>query len=223
MWLTKNAPVYVPKWGTFVQSTVDAEAKKATVNAAVEITNDTDKPADIRLVQTIRNNKGEEVTSMQSSLSVPALETIETTGDFTVNNPVIWDLDHPHLYKLYTAVWQNGKKVDEYVTRFGIRTIRFDADNGFFLNGKRVQIQGVCCHQDHAGVGAAVPDRLNFWRIDQLKTYGVNAYRASHNPPTVSVLEACDSLGMLVLDELRVLSSTEIGRATWRERVSSPL
>lgn len=211
VWLTKTASVYVPQWGTFVQSAVDADAKKATVNAAVEITNDTDKPADIRLVQTIRNNKGEEVTSTESSLSVPALETIETTGDFTVNNPVLWDLDHPHLYKLYTEVWQNGKKVDEYVTRFGIRTIRFDADNGFFLNGKRVQIQGVCCHQDHAGVGAAVPDRLNFWRIDQLKTYGVNAYRASHNPPTVSVLEACDSLGMLVLDELRVLSSTDEG------------
>ena len=108
-----------------------------------------------------------------------------------------------------------GAVVDSYDTSFGIRDIRFDANEGFFLNGERVQIQGVCCHQDHAGVGIAVPDQLNAWRIARLKEYGVNAYRASHNPPTESVLNACDTLGMLVMDELTPVSMDMVAPPTF--------
>jgi beta-galactosidase len=101
----------------------------------------------------------------------------------------------------------NGTATDECATTFGIRTIRFDADEGFFLNGKPVKIKGTCNHQDHAGVGSALPDRIQYYRIEKLKEMGVNGYRTSHNPPTPELLDACDQLGMLVMDETRTMSS----------------
>jgi len=102
-----------------------------------------------------------------------------------------------------TTVSQGGKEVDRYETPFGVRTIRWDADKGFFLNGKRVQLKGVCDHQDHAGVGVAVPDALDEWRLRQLKKMGVNALRTSHNAPNPALLDACDRMGILVMDENR--------------------
>ncbi len=101
----------------------------------------------------------------------------------------------------------SGKTTDQYATTFGIRTIKFDPDEGFFLNGKPVRIKGMCNHQDHAGVGSALPDRIQYYRIDKLKEMGVNGYRTSHNPPTPELLDACDQLGMLVMDETRRMSS----------------
>jgi len=104
-----------------------------------------------------------------------------------------------------------GAAVDTYETEFGIRTLRFDADEGFFLNGKAVKIKGTCNHQDHAGVGAALPDRIQYYRIERLKAMGSNAYRTSHNLPTPELLDACDRLGMLVMDETRMMSSNPEG------------
>src|SRR6185369_249302 len=104
-----------------------------------------------------------------------------------------------------------GRPVDRDETTFGVRTVSFDADKGFFLNGKRVEIKGTCNHQDHAGVGAALPDRLQYFRIEKLKEMGSNAYRTSHNPPTPELLDACDKLGMLVMDETRMMSSNPEG------------
>ena len=98
---------------------------------------------------------------------------------------------------------------------FGIRTIRFDPEKGFFLNGKPVKLNGTCNHQDHAGVGAAVPDRLQYWRIEKLKEMGCNAYRTSHNPPAPELLDACDRLGMLVIDETRRMSSDAESMGDW--------
>lgn len=211
VWLTRTADVYIPQWGTFVTSNVPENGGEARVNALIEVTNQSGKESNIILKNRITDEKGNTITTSESSTSIDPLETNKVETEMTVPDARLWSPEEPSLYYLHTDVVANGKTVDHYVTRFGIRTIRFDADNGFFLNGKRVQIQGVCCHQDHAGVGIAVPDNLNAWRIQQLKTFGVNAYRASHNPPTVSVLDACDSLGMLVMDEMRVLSSSDEG------------
>ncbi|MFM2326589.1 MAG: hypothetical protein RIR31_791, partial [Bacteroidota bacterium] len=106
---------------------------------------------------------------------------------------------------LITTIVENGKVLDVYQTNFGIRTIRFDANKGFFLNGKNIKIHGTNNHQDHAGVGAAMPDALQEFRIKTLKDFGINAYRCSHNPPTPELLDVCDRLGMLVIDENRLL------------------
>lgn len=211
VWLTKTSPVYIPQGGTFVTTQVADQGGEAKVSADLEIRNETSRSAGIEIRQRITDNKGRQVATLQKAAQLEPLATQTVNTALAISDARLWSLETPHLYHLYTEIWMGNKQVDAYETRFGVRTIRFDANEGFFLNGKRVQLQGVCCHQDHAGVGAAVPGRLNFWRIARLKEFGVNAYRASHNPPTVSVLEACDSLGMLVMDEMRVLSSSNEG------------
>src|SRR4029077_21076567 len=112
------------------------------------------------------------------------------------------------LYRVVSVIRSNGRVVDSVKQRFGMRTLRFDAAQGFFLNGAHVKILGTDNHQDHAGLGSALPDYLQYYRIRLLKNIGINAYRTSHNPPTPELLEACDSLGMLVLDENRSLNSS---------------
>jgi beta-galactosidase len=140
-----------------------------------------------------------------------------------VDNPALWSIEDPHLYRLDTVIRAGGNLVDGCQTRFGIRTVKFDADEGFFLNGKPVKIKGTCNHQDHAGVGSALPDRIQYYRIEKLKEMGVNGYRTSHNPPTPELLDACDQLGMLVMDETRTMSSntealSELERLIRRDR-----
>jgi beta-galactosidase len=115
-----------------------------------------------------------------------------------------WSLEDPYLYTVRTEVLQDGAVVDSYCTRTGFRDICFTADEGFFLNGKRVEIRGVNQHQDHPGVGSAIPDALQVYRLKELKKLGVNAVRTSHNPATPELLDACDSLGILVLEENRL-------------------
>jgi beta-galactosidase len=119
--------------------------------------------------------------------------------------PVLWSPESPKLYKLVTTVECGGLIVDRKETEFGIRTVAFDVDKGFLLNGNPYELKGTCNHQDHAGVGAALPDALQYFRIARLKEMGDNAIRTSHNPPTPELLEACDHLGMLVMDENRLL------------------
>jgi len=115
------------------------------------------------------------------------------------------------MYRLVTTVSASAAEADRYETPFGIRSVRFDPDNGFFLNGKRVEIKGTCNHQDHAGVGCALPDRIHSFRIEKLKGMGSNAYRTSHNPVAPELLDAADRLGMLVLSETRTMSSSPEG------------
>lgn len=211
VWLTRTASVHVPQWGTYVTSEVDLPRQSAVVRAEIEVANEESEQVTVALVNTLRAPNGQPVKTMQKNLTVPALETHTAHVLMPLEQVKLWSLETPQQYTLQTDVKVAGKVVDTYITRFGVRTITFDPDRGFLLNGKRVQMQGVCCHQDHAGVGIAVPDRLNQWRIQRLKEFGVNAYRSSHNPPTPSVLDACDSLGMLVMDEMRVMSSSDEG------------
>ncbi len=133
-------------------------------------------------------------------------ETVK--GSIVIPRPMLWSLEHPQLYTLVTRIKRNGNDIDRVVTPFGIRTIRFDANTGFWLNGKNIKIKGTCNHQDFAGMGIAMPDSLLVWRIKKLKEMGSNAYRMSHNPPARELLDACDRMGMLVMDENRHLGDT---------------
>ena len=123
----------------------------------------------------------------------------------------LWSLEERNLYRLVTEVEAGGEVVDRYETPFGIRTAKFDAQKGFFLNGKSVKLKGTCNHQDHAGMGAALPDAVQYYRIRKLQEMGCNSIRTSHNPPTPELLDACDELGMLVFDETRMMSSNPEG------------
>jgi beta-galactosidase len=163
---------------------------------------------------------GKEVASGRSdSVAIPGWGERNVTQRVELNDPKLWSIEEPDLYRLLTAVESGGGAVDHYETPFGIRTVRFDADKGFFLNDKPVKIQGTCNHQDHAGVGSALPDRLQYYRIEKLKEMGSNGYRTSHNPPTPELLDACDHLGMLVLDETRRFSSDREGLSQWNRMI----
>jgi beta-galactosidase len=210
VWLVKTGPLHVPQWGTFVTSEV--EGRRATVIARTELANESDAGEECQVMSTIVDDAGKEVASGRSdSAMVPGWERRSFTQRLEINDPKLWSIEEPNLYRLLSDVESGGRVVDHYETPFGIRTLRFDADKGFFLNDKPVKIKGTCNHQDHAGVGSALPDRLQYYRIEKLKEMGSNGYRTSHNPPTPELLDACDRLGMLVLDETRMFSSSAEG------------
>lgn len=206
VWLTKTAPLHIASWGTHVSSRVSGQSASVSINCEVE--NETDVEQRCRLASRIVNADGKVIaTALSKPLTLPAsgLETFELRA--RVNNPQLWSIEEPHLYRVITALESAGSVTDVDETTFGIRTVRFDPDQGFFLNNKPVKLKGTCNHQDHAGVGAALPDRLQYYRIGRLKDMGSNAYRASHNPATNELLDACDRLGMVVIDEARMMSS----------------
>ncbi len=210
VWLVKTNPVHVPQWGTFVTS--ELQDGGAVVRVATEIANEADSDAACRVTSTVLDHAGKVVASDRSaSISIPGWTQQATEQRVQLSNPRLWSVEDPYLFRLVTTIEAGGGEVDRYETSFGIRTIHFDADNGFYLNGKPVKIKGTCNHQDHAGVGSALPDRLQYYRIEKLKEMGSNGYRTSHNPPTPELLDACDQLGMLVLDETRRFSSDPEG------------
>ena len=207
VWLTKTSPLHVAQYGTFVTSQIDN--KSAKITAATTVANDGNTEAAFDIAQTIQDADGKPVTTAEvKSLILKPGETKEYPCVLNVNNPKLWSLETPYLHKLVTTLRSKGEVVDRYETTFGIRSVRFDPNEGFFLNGKHVAIKGTNNHQDHAGVGTAIPDCLQEFRINKLKSMGCNAYRCSHNPPTPELLEACDRLGMLVLDENRLMGSS---------------
>ena len=133
----------------------------------------------------------------------------EIKQKFNVSRPVRWDIDNPKLYSLKVSVLKRGIVSDSETVRIGFRTFYVDKNEGFFLNGRRVLIKGTCNHQDHAGVGVAIPDSVQYYRIKRLKELGTNAYRCSHNLPAKEVLDACDELGLIVMDENRRFEARE--------------
>jgi len=206
VWLVKTHPMHVAQWGTYVSCEVRPGV--ASVNIATEVENESDSEQACSVLSTIVDKGGTVVGRAASTpVTIPARGRREFKQQIVVANPVLWSLEDPHLYLLHTGIEASGATVDLYPTRFGIRTIRFDPDEGFLLNGKPVKIKGTCNHQDHAGVGSALPDRIQYYRIERLKEMGVNGYRTSHNPPTPELLDACDQIGMLVMDETRTMSS----------------
>ena len=207
VWLNVTDKFFIPNDGVFVHS--KTKGKNATVTIETEVENKNLRPSNavVYSIITDRNDKQLVKTSEQKVVfSVNGKTTIKQ--NLNLNNVTFWSLENPYLYKVISVVKQNNQIVHQTKTRFGIKTVTFDAKKGFFLNGKKIKIQGTNNHQDHAGIGSALPDFMQYYRIKLLKEMGSNAYRASHNAPTPELLEACDSLGMLVLDEQRLLNSS---------------
>jgi beta-galactosidase len=202
VWLTKTAPLHVARWGTYV--TTEVKKNSADVTARVSVNNDQPTNAAFEIRQVVVGADGKTVaTGKLTKLSLAAGESREFSSVLGVPRPKLWSCENPYLHTLVTTICQGDKIIDHYETTFGIRTLRWDANEGFFLNGQRVQLKGTCDHQDHAGVGVALPDGVNEFRVEQLKKMGSNAIRTSHNAPTPELLDACDRLGMLVMDENR--------------------
>lgn len=208
VWLTKVAPLHVPQYGTFVTSSVGEQ--QAALTARVQVHNKGLEAADFELVNVVLDPRGLEVARKSAgSFRLAPMERKTYTDSLMVYEPLFWDLDHPHLYTLESRILQKGHLVDVYPTRFGIRTIEWTADKGFFLNGRQLKIKGTNNHQNHAGVGTAIPDALQVWRLKQLKAMGSNTYRTAHYPPSPALLNAADSLGVLILSENRLMGTTE--------------
>ncbi|MFH1197096.1 MAG: beta-galactosidase GalA [bacterium] len=208
VWLTKTSPLHVARYGTFVTTHVKSDSADITMRTTV--INESNEESVFEIEEIILDAGGNVIASLiRPELILEAGEQNEYFSYYTLANPKLWSLESPYLHKLKTVIRSNGKVVDNYETTFGIRTVRFDPDKGFFLNGRNVKIVGVNNHQDHAGVGTAIPDALQEFRIKRMKEMGCNGIRTAHNPPTPEFLDACDRIGMLVLDENRLMGVNE--------------
>lgn len=208
VWLHVMNPLHVASDGIEASSVLNSDYTKATINVKTIIKNDDEvtSEASVRYRHELIDATGQ-VVACSDEMSLPQMksrEEVALTASFDVDKPQLWSIDTPYRYTLRTRIYNNEKELDRVDTRIGVRDIRFSADEGFFLNGKSVKLKGFCVHQDHAGVGAAIPDELQTWRLKQLKQIGANAIRTSHNPASPALLDACDSLGVLVIEENRL-------------------
>lgn len=207
-WLVKRNPAHIITDGVFANP-VRGQDGKWTLPVEVTLGNSgtEDTPVEVESVlldpagKPIGTNRGQQtVTPFQQAIAEYAIE---------VAAPTLWSIDRPVLYSVRTTVRKGGAVLDEVTTTCGFRTIRFDAEKGFFLNDQPVKLKGTCNHQDHAGVGVAMPDSLWEFRVRKLKEMGSNAYRCSHNPMAVEFMDACDRMGLLVMAENRNFNPTD--------------
>jgi len=207
VWLDKTNDLHVAPNGIFV--TTQLKNGQAELTAGVTLNNEGKTIKTVAIQQTVVDQQGRTITGdITKQVSLLPFKSKEFSCVMNVPDPKLWSVDSPYLYKLITILSDEGVVIDRTETIFGIRSIRFDPNEGCFLNGKRIEIKGTNNHQDHAGVGSAIPDALQTYRIMALKAIGCNAYRCSHNPPTRELLDACDRLGMLVIDENRQMGIT---------------
>jgi beta-galactosidase len=199
-WLTVTAPIYMPTWGVFV-TTPEVSKEKAVVKITSEVRNASAAEADVVVSARVLDAKGKTVKTTESKLHLPANETRPVEQTLEVSSPKLWSLDAPELYSAEVEIVAARKMVDAVSTPFGIRKIEIDAERGFRLNGEMLKLKGGCVHHDNGPLGSAAIDRAEERRVELLKTSGYNAIRTSHNPPSPAFLDACDRLGMLVVDE----------------------
>lgn len=208
VWLISTSPVHIAQWGTYV-TTPSAGRSEATVQVRTQIANDSDQEARVSLSSAATDDHGNSASeSPTEAVAIPPYSAREVAQTIHLHDPKLWSPEHPNMYTLVSTLTGTGAD-DRYETPFGIRTFRFDKDKGFFLNGEHLEIKGTCNHQDHAGVGVAVPDALETYRLKLLKEMGCNAIRTSHNPPSPELLDACDRIGLLVMDENRLIGSAD--------------
>ncbi len=210
VWLVKTSPVHVAQWGTFA-TTPEVSAESATIQIKVAIDNDSKQAAAVGVstrifaLDAFGKRTGPAVSGIEPvNLKIPAGGSAQTEGKSVVARPRLWGPppgQKPNLYVAVTQVLQDGKTVDVYETPFGIRALKFDPDRGFFINGERVKLNGVCNHHDLGALGAAVNYRALQRQLEMLAEMGANAIRTSHNPPAPELLELADKMGFLVMDE----------------------
>ncbi|HVU37662.1 MAG TPA: glycoside hydrolase family 2 TIM barrel-domain containing protein [Opitutales bacterium] len=200
VWITATDPVHVAQWGTYV-TTPKVAPDAASVWARTEVKNESATAANVTVVSQVLDAKGGVVASGEAPVTIPANGTQYATQTLDVANPALWSPDAPNLYKLHTQIKVGEKIVDDYDTTFGVRSIYYDVNRGLLLNGVPVKMLGMCLHGDAGAVGVAVPDGVLERRLRALKEMGCNAIRMSHNPPSPEMLDLCDQLGFLVMDE----------------------
>jgi beta-galactosidase len=200
VWLNVTEPVHVAQWGTYV-ATPEASESKARVVVQTAVRNDSDDPQDGILTTQILDSDGKTVATESSPLKIAAKGDATISQTIGVEQPKLWMPETPTLYKAVSSVTVGNAVSDEYQTPFGIRTLKYSVENGFQINGRTIKLCGGCIHHDNGCLGAAAFDRAEERRIELLKAAGFNAIRSAHNPPSEELLNVCDRLGMLVMDE----------------------
>ena len=200
VWLKVKNPIHIKNWGVAI-STPEVTNEKAKVQIKTIVKNETTSSQIILLATNIINKKGRSVANTDIKIELQPNEEKEVTQNLALENPALWSLETPNLYAANVNIRQGNKDLDVITKDFGIRTIEFSAENGFLLNGKKIELNGGCVHHDNGALGAAAYDRAEERRVELLKAAGFNALRTSHNPPSEAFLDACDRLGMLVIDE----------------------
>lgn len=194
-------PTYFKPYKTQIKTSLNGDV---SVNAVV--VNDTDCAKNTDTLWSFYDKNGKKVAEYVGEIALSAYSETKIDCFVNIKNPMLWDLENPNLYTVKIKIGN-----EETSERFGIRTVAFDADRGFLLNGKEVKVRGACVHQDFGGVGVALTDNLQYYKIAKLKEMGCNAYRSAHHAPSPVLLNACDELGMLVMDETRTFSTSPEG------------
>ncbi|MEL7834775.1 glycoside hydrolase family 2 TIM barrel-domain containing protein [Fodinibius sp. Rm-B-1B1-1] len=211
VWLKVMNPVHIKQWGTHIR-TPEVSESEAAVKVTTTLVNDSDESQNITLKGMV-NKSGKKISNGETSVHLPPNSERKVDQVLTVDNPNRWSVEHPHLYDYVTEIYSNNNIYDRKETKFGIRTFRFEADEGFFLNGKSMLIKGVCLHNDAGSLGSAVPKQEWKDRLKIMKEMGANAIRTSHNPPAPELLDLADEMGFIVMDE--AFDEWEIGKKKW--------
>ena len=193
--------IHIDLWGVYYSAVLSRSNKTATLTLNTDIKNTSDKNSSVSILHEVYSPDGAKVSSKRYSRKLLAGEISTGNVNIEISNPVLWDLNSPSLDTIKTVLNVNGRTVDSSTVKAGLRSIRFDPDEGFFLNGKNMKVKGVCIHHDAGCLGAAVPKEVWKRRLMKLKEIGCNAIRMSHNPQATCVYELCDEIGLLVKDE----------------------
>lgn len=217
VWLEIADNIRFAASGVFVMPSVDLETKAADIEIKAEIINKNTECRAVTVKAEITDADGTQIAAATVPAECAAWDTTMLMLKTGFKNAHLWDVDDPYLYKLTTRIFDGERLLDEDEVSFGVRKTHFDADKGFFLNGRQLKIKGLCCHHDHAGAGIGIPDSIWEYRIAQLKKMGANAYRSAHHQASDVVLDICDRMGMLVFAETRRMSSCDEDIANLRE------
>ena len=212
VYLIFTDPVHVAQWGLRF-TTPQVSTTKATAKISVSLVNQTTSQATVVVKTNLINPKGDTVAGAQQQVKIKASGKVDAALSFTVNNPVLWSVENPALYKLHVAILKQGKKIDDVFDEVGFRFFQFDKDKGFFLNGKNTKLKGVCIHDDAGALGVAVPEEVWARRLLKLKEAGCNSIRMSHNTHADYLYHLMDRLGFLVMDE--AFDEWEEGKNKW--------
>ncbi len=210
VWLEYRERLHIAEHGIQVTTPMITEAD-ALISVQIQLKNEINIEANARLEMTIADEDGTQVAFNSLNAIVPIYSDIILEQQLTVEHPLLWSIEHPNLYTVTVMVWKSDEITDIYQVVFGIRSFMFDKEKGFILNGIPTPIKGTCNHQDFAGVGVALPDSLIEYKLRLLKEMGSNAYRSAHHPATPELLDLCDRLGILVIEENRKLDSGSVG------------
>ena len=212
VYLVVTNPVHIDQWGVAF-STPAITSSSATANVIVKVVNSTKAARPVTVQCTLFDKKGNQVATGEKNITATTNASVQAACAFTLSNPALWSIENPNLYTLKVTLSSAGKKIDEWTDKVGIRSIRFDANKGFFLNGEATKLQGVCIHDDAGVLGVAVPEEVWIRRLHTLKEVGCNALRLSHNPHVDYLYRLCDEMGFVVMDE--AFDEWEVGKNKW--------